>query len=189
MTTRLAFTSDDICCFTQDPAGSLWIGTADGLLQYSAGIFHRYSAADGLPAGRITSIAAGSNSSVFLSSPTMQSPPLTEDISPHSRFPPPPYPLRWPRLKTAAFGLHPPPESFNIEKATLAPNRSVPDPNSRHRRHRSSTQPRPLAADRQQPCFAAERPSACSPGRPRHSGHAYPIRPGRLTRRSLDRHQ
>src|SRR5271170_1025600 len=60
-----AFTSDDICCFTQDSAGSLWIGTADGLLQYSAGIFRRYSTTDGLPSGRITSLAAGSNGSLL----------------------------------------------------------------------------------------------------------------------------
>src|SRR5271170_8145596 len=61
-----AFTSDDICCFTQDSAGSLWIGTADGLLQYSAGIFRRYSAGEGLPSGSITSLAAASDSSLLI---------------------------------------------------------------------------------------------------------------------------
>src|SRR5580692_11597886 len=52
-----AFASDDICCFAQDSAGSLWIGTADGLLEYSAGIFRRYSVTDGLPSGGIASLA------------------------------------------------------------------------------------------------------------------------------------
>src|SRR5271156_4806382 len=61
-----AFTSDDICCFTQDSAGSLWIGTADGLLQYSAGIFRRYSATNGLPSGGITSLAAASDGSLLV---------------------------------------------------------------------------------------------------------------------------
>ena len=51
-----AFGSDDICCFTQDKKGALWIGTADGLIQYSAGEFHRYSMAGG-SVGRITSLA------------------------------------------------------------------------------------------------------------------------------------
>jgi ligand-binding sensor domain-containing protein len=50
-------TSDDTCCIAQDAAGSLWIGTADGLLQYSAGIFHRYSTKEGLPSGSIISLA------------------------------------------------------------------------------------------------------------------------------------
>jgi signal transduction histidine kinase/ligand-binding sensor domain-containing protein len=61
-----AFTSDDICCFTQDSADSLWIGTADGLLQYSAGIFHRFSVADGLPSGAITSLAAGDDGTLLI---------------------------------------------------------------------------------------------------------------------------
>jgi signal transduction histidine kinase/ligand-binding sensor domain-containing protein len=61
-----AFTSDDICCFTQDSAGSLWIGTADGLLRYTASTFRRYSSADGLPSGRIASITAGSNGSLLI---------------------------------------------------------------------------------------------------------------------------
>ena len=60
-----AITSDDICCFTQTSAGSLWIGTADSLLQYSAGVFRRYSTTDGLPSGGIASIAAASDGSLF----------------------------------------------------------------------------------------------------------------------------
>jgi signal transduction histidine kinase/ligand-binding sensor domain-containing protein len=61
-----AFTSDDICCFTQDSAGSLWIGTADGLLTYSAGTFRRFSTTDGLPSGAITSLAAGDDGTVLV---------------------------------------------------------------------------------------------------------------------------
>jgi len=61
-----AFASDDICCFTQDSAGSLWIGTADGLLQYSAGTFRRYSATDGLPSGAITSLATADNGALLI---------------------------------------------------------------------------------------------------------------------------
>src|ERR1700677_2688805 len=61
-----AFTSDDVCCITQDSAGTLWIGTADGLLQYSAGIFRRYSAADGLPSGDITSLAIGGDGALLI---------------------------------------------------------------------------------------------------------------------------
>ncbi|WP_158941575.1 two-component regulator propeller domain-containing protein [Granulicella sp. S190] len=52
-----AFTSDDTCCFAQDHSGALWIGTADGLIQYIGGRFRRYFAGDGLPSGRITNLA------------------------------------------------------------------------------------------------------------------------------------
>jgi signal transduction histidine kinase/ligand-binding sensor domain-containing protein len=58
--------SDDICCFTQDSAGSLWIGTADGLLQYAAGIFRRYSTTDGLPSSGISSLAAGDDGALLI---------------------------------------------------------------------------------------------------------------------------
>jgi signal transduction histidine kinase/ligand-binding sensor domain-containing protein len=61
-----AFTSDDICCFTQDSAGSLWIGGADGLLQYSKGAFRRFSVTDGLPPGAITSLAAGDDGTLLI---------------------------------------------------------------------------------------------------------------------------
>jgi ligand-binding sensor domain-containing protein/signal transduction histidine kinase len=61
-----AFKSDDVCCITQDSAGVLWIGTADGLLQYSAGIFRRYSAADGLSLGDITSLVVGGDDALFI---------------------------------------------------------------------------------------------------------------------------
>jgi signal transduction histidine kinase/ligand-binding sensor domain-containing protein len=58
--------SDDICCFAQDSAGSLWIGTADGLLEYSAGIFRRYSVTDGLPSGGIASLATADNGALLI---------------------------------------------------------------------------------------------------------------------------
>ena len=59
-------TSDDICCFTQNGAGPLWIASSDGLLQYSAGTFRRYSIADGLPASRTSNLAATDNGSLLL---------------------------------------------------------------------------------------------------------------------------
>jgi signal transduction histidine kinase/ligand-binding sensor domain-containing protein len=61
-----AFTTDDICCFAQDSRGTLWIGTADGLLQYAAGKFHHYSVADGLPLADIKSLAAGDNGLLYI---------------------------------------------------------------------------------------------------------------------------
>lgn len=61
-----AFISDDICCFAQDAHGTLWIGTSDGLLQYSANKFHRYSPADGLPSPEITSLAATDDGTLFV---------------------------------------------------------------------------------------------------------------------------
>ncbi|WP_260736147.1 sensor histidine kinase [Tunturiibacter lichenicola] len=64
--TNPAFTSDDICCFAQDPTGRIWIGTADGLLQYSGGIFRRYSTSDGLPAGEIISLAVADDGTLLI---------------------------------------------------------------------------------------------------------------------------
>jgi signal transduction histidine kinase/ligand-binding sensor domain-containing protein len=64
--TSPAFISDDICCFAQDPTGSLWIGTADGLLQYTAGVFRRYSTSDGLPAGGISSLAIADDGALLI---------------------------------------------------------------------------------------------------------------------------
>ena len=61
-----AFTSDDISCFAQDAFGLLWIGTSDGLLQYAAGQFHRYAAADGLPSSDITSLATSEDGSLYI---------------------------------------------------------------------------------------------------------------------------
>jgi signal transduction histidine kinase/ligand-binding sensor domain-containing protein len=64
--TNPALTSDDICCFAQDLAGSLWIGTADGLIQYAAGTFRRYSTRDGLPAGGINSLAVADDGTLLI---------------------------------------------------------------------------------------------------------------------------
>ncbi|MBB5342424.1 sensor histidine kinase [Tunturibacter empetritectus] len=59
-------TSDDICCFAQSHTNPLWIATSDGLLQYSAGAFRRYSAANGLPTSRITNLAAAEDGTLLI---------------------------------------------------------------------------------------------------------------------------
>ena len=59
-------TSNDICCFAQSHAGPLWIATSDGLLQYSAGAFHRYSAANGLPTSRILNLASAEDGALLI---------------------------------------------------------------------------------------------------------------------------
>jgi signal transduction histidine kinase/ligand-binding sensor domain-containing protein len=64
--TAAEITSDDICCFAQSHAGPLWIATSDGLLQYSSGKFHRYSIANGLPAGRIINLAEADDGSLLI---------------------------------------------------------------------------------------------------------------------------
>ena len=64
--TTAEITSDDICCFAQSHTGSLWIATSDGLLQYSADTFRRYSAANGLPTGRITNLAAAGDGTLLI---------------------------------------------------------------------------------------------------------------------------
>jgi signal transduction histidine kinase/ligand-binding sensor domain-containing protein len=61
-----AFTSDDICCFAEGANGSLWIGTADGLVRYAAGAFRRYSAAEGLPSGGIVALEAGGHGDLLI---------------------------------------------------------------------------------------------------------------------------
>jgi signal transduction histidine kinase/ligand-binding sensor domain-containing protein len=61
-----AFINDDICCFAQDAHGAFWIGTSDGLLQYSANKFRRYSSADGLPSPEITSLAVADDGTLFV---------------------------------------------------------------------------------------------------------------------------
>jgi signal transduction histidine kinase len=61
-----AITSDDICCFAQNSGtNTVWIGTADGLLRYEAGSFHRYTTADGLPSPDVLSLIAD-NSSIYV---------------------------------------------------------------------------------------------------------------------------
>jgi len=53
------FTTDDICCFAEDPHGTLWIGTAGGLLQYREGTFHRFTIGDGSTGVQALAIANG----------------------------------------------------------------------------------------------------------------------------------
>ncbi len=64
--TSAAFTSDDICCFAQDTHGSLWIGTSDGLLQYTDGQFHRFTTTNGLPSPDILSLASSNDGSLTI---------------------------------------------------------------------------------------------------------------------------
>lgn len=61
-----AFTTDDICCFTQDARGTLWIGTADGLLQYKDGAFRHYSDAEKPSSNEIKSLVAGSDGDLYI---------------------------------------------------------------------------------------------------------------------------
>jgi ligand-binding sensor domain-containing protein/signal transduction histidine kinase len=61
-----AFTSNDVCCLAEDSSGALWIGTADGLLRYAEGRFHRYAVADGLPSSVILSLAPTEDASLLV---------------------------------------------------------------------------------------------------------------------------
>ena len=47
-------------------AAHIWIGTADGLLQYEGGTFRHYSTADGLSSNNIKSLAAGSDDNLYI---------------------------------------------------------------------------------------------------------------------------
>ena len=60
-----AFASDDTCCFAE-ANNALWIGTADGLLQYTTGTFHRFTTAEGLPSNDILSLAATGDGSLYV---------------------------------------------------------------------------------------------------------------------------
>jgi ligand-binding sensor domain-containing protein/signal transduction histidine kinase len=61
-----AFTSNDACCLAEDRRGALWIGTADGLLRYVGGKFHRYTTADGLPSSVILALAPADDASLLV---------------------------------------------------------------------------------------------------------------------------
>lgn len=61
-----AFTSDDVCCLSEDTRNALWIGTADGLLRESDGRFERFEAKDGLPSATILDVAADADGSVLV---------------------------------------------------------------------------------------------------------------------------
>ncbi len=60
------FSSNDICCFAQNAADSLWIGTSGGLLRYGPYGFHRYTTADGLPSPTIDAIAETDDASLLV---------------------------------------------------------------------------------------------------------------------------
>jgi signal transduction histidine kinase/ligand-binding sensor domain-containing protein len=61
-----AFTSNDTCCLAEDRSGALWIGTADGLLQYTGGAFRRYTVADGLPSALVVALAPADDGFVLV---------------------------------------------------------------------------------------------------------------------------
>lgn len=60
-----AIASDDISSFAETN-NALWIGTADGLLQYASGTFRRFTTADGLPSNEILSIATAGDDSLYV---------------------------------------------------------------------------------------------------------------------------
>ncbi|WP_433966354.1 ligand-binding sensor domain-containing protein [Tunturiibacter gelidiferens] len=117
--TTPAITSDDICCFAQSHTGPLWIATSDGLLKYSAGTVRRYSTANGIPTGRITSLAAAEDGTLLVVA--------TDGISSFDgkRFstislPLPPTDLRQPQHTTVVSGSHRTLESLNIPMARFS---------------------------------------------------------------------
>ncbi len=61
-----AFTSNDTSCLAEDRNGALWIGTADGLLQYIGGAFRRYTVADGLPSALVLALAPADDGFVLV---------------------------------------------------------------------------------------------------------------------------
>mgnify|MGYP001547753330 CR=1 FL=1 len=61
-----AFSTDDTSCFAQSSNGDLWIGTADGLLQYHAGSFRHYEIPDALSSSDIKSLAATNDGTLYI---------------------------------------------------------------------------------------------------------------------------
>ena len=57
--------SDDICCFAE-AHDDLWIGTSDGLFQYTAGTFRRFTTAEGLPSNYVLSLAATNDCALYV---------------------------------------------------------------------------------------------------------------------------
>ncbi|MEO6805828.1 MAG: two-component regulator propeller domain-containing protein [Edaphobacter sp.] len=64
-----AFTSDDVSCLAEDRNEALWIGTANGLLRESGGLFERFGLDSGLPSATILSVAVDDDSSVLVLTP------------------------------------------------------------------------------------------------------------------------
>jgi signal transduction histidine kinase/ligand-binding sensor domain-containing protein len=60
-----AFTSEDVCCLAADGHG-LWIGTADGVLRFQQGQFHRYGTPEGLASSAVESIHVTSEGALFV---------------------------------------------------------------------------------------------------------------------------
>ncbi len=60
-----AFGSDDVCCLAEDARNDLWIGTADGLVRESRGVFKHFGVDDGLPSSMILDVVTDVEGSVF----------------------------------------------------------------------------------------------------------------------------
>ena len=61
-----AFTSDDICCLAEDARNNLWIGTADGLVRESRGVFQHFGVDNGLAASNILDMASDVDGSLLV---------------------------------------------------------------------------------------------------------------------------
>jgi signal transduction histidine kinase/ligand-binding sensor domain-containing protein len=61
-----AFTSNDISAIAQDSSGTLWFGTAVGLVQSRGPALRRFSARDGLPCSTINSLASTPDGSLLV---------------------------------------------------------------------------------------------------------------------------
>ena len=63
-----AFASDDVSAIAQDATGSLWFGTADGLIEYRGTSLRRFDERDGLPSSTIIALSVGSDGLLVLTS-------------------------------------------------------------------------------------------------------------------------
>ena len=61
-----AFASDDTCCIAQTADGTLWFGTADGLVRYRSGSSQRLAVPQGLASNTIIALAAADDGSLLV---------------------------------------------------------------------------------------------------------------------------
>jgi signal transduction histidine kinase/ligand-binding sensor domain-containing protein len=113
-----AFISDDICCFTQDKTGTLWIGTADGLIAYASGKFRRYSTAEGLPSSAIISLATPDDGSLLI---ITQSGLSRFDQQKFSTLPTPATPSTLTKASDGTIWLAAPSSLFEYQKGRIIP--------------------------------------------------------------------